>query len=133
MKADLTFKGSNKKIKVLEFDYEFHQEVSGTVGAPTGFVNIAEINLLVESPASDTQLLDWMNSPLGLKSGKIEVSYTDNNKKTMEFKDAYCIYYQESFHYQGGDGAMTVRITIMPKEITITGVKFTRMQKFDQE
>ena len=119
--ATLTFTDSKGKsqtsIKVLECDFGFTQSADNT-GKPTGRPLINNINLVVETSA-DTQITDWMVSFGASKKGKIEINLNNNVKKTIEFANAYCVQYHESFNSHGGDTPMFISFTISPEEITI--------------
>lgn len=124
VEAKLIFSGSDKEWKIYSFDYGFTQYTDDTgkvTGNPTG----GTINLSVES-SSDTTLINWMLDPKAKKSGKIEVG---NKDKVIEFKDAVCIQFHESFNYQGGSSPMTISFTISAVEITIDGQKFEQKRK----
>ena len=82
MQAELLLKGSNKAIKVLEVDYGFTQYTDET-GKTSGFPTGGTINLVVES-TEDTQIIDWMISPEGMKNGKIEILL--KKKKIIKFE-----------------------------------------------
>ncbi len=119
--ATLTFTDSKGKsqnsIKVLECDFGFTQGTDST-GKPTGRPLLKNINVVVETSA-DTQIADWAVSFGGTKKGKIEINLNNNVKKTIEFANAYCVQYHESFSSHGGDTPMFISFTISPEEITI--------------
>ena len=125
MKAELTLKGSNKAIKVLELDYGFTQYIDET-GKISGFPTGGTINLVVES-TEDTQIIDWMIHPTATKDGKIEIQL--KKKKIVKFENAYCIQYHESFSHMGGDQPMSISFTISAEGIYIDGVGFFTKRK----
>lgn len=104
-------------LKVLEMDFGFVQNTDNT-GKPTGRPLINNINMVVES-TNDTQIADWMVSFGGVKDGKIEINLRNNVKKSVKFKDAYCIQYHESFNHQGEESPMHISFTISPAEIEL--------------
>ena len=113
-------------IKVLQLDYSFTQYTDDT-GRPTGNPTGGMINMVVES-TTDTQLLDWMLIPAGTKNGRVEMTIK-TNRKTIEFKDAFCIQFSESFSHMGGDEPISISFTLSAAEITIDGISFvTRRQ-----
>ena len=124
VEAKLKLKGSDKSITIYSFDFGFTQytdETGKTTGNPTG----GTINLVVES-TSDTTLIDWMLSAKALKSGKIEVG---NKAKVIEFENAACIQYHESFSHMGGTQPMTISFTIIAEKIVVDGKSFTQKRK----
>jgi len=128
MKADLTLEGSNKVIKVLEFDFDFSQQTD-SIGIPNGVPFGGRINFVIES-TTDTQLLDWMLTPKARKSGKIEVQL--KNKKTIKFKNAYCIHYHEYFSHTGGDQPMSTNISIIAESVIVEGKQFMMKKKWQE-
>ncbi len=122
MDATLILDGG-RPIKVLELDYCFTQFTDST-GRPTGNPTGGEINLVVES-TTDTQLLDWMLTPEATKNGKVEMTI-QTNIKTIEFTEAYCIQFTESFSHMGGDQPISVGIILSAATITIDGTGFSR-------
>ena len=124
--ATLTFQGSDPAIKVLNMDIGFSQNTDYT-GKPTGRPHANDIHLVVES-TSDTQIIDWMASPGGTKNGKIEIVLKNNVRKTIEFRNAYCVEYRESFSFLGsGDVQMNISFTISVEEIIIDGVSVSNV------
>ena len=113
MKASLRLDGSDKTIKVLDFDYGLTQYTDDT-GKPVGFPTGGTINMVVES-TEDTQLIDWMISPMGMKNGVIEVEH--KKVKKIEFEKAFCIQYHESFSHMGGEEPMSISITISAETV----------------
>lgn len=126
MEAQLLLSGSNTPIKVLDFSFGFVQYTDET-GKASGFPTGGDISLTLEEKENDTQIIDWMISPKGTKSGKIEVSV--KNKRVIEFKNAICINYNESFSHMGGDQPLNVSITISYESITVEGVEFKQKRK----
>jgi hypothetical protein len=121
--ATLSFKdssGSQEPIKVLECNFGFDQSYDVYTARPSGKVTINNINLVVES-SRDTQLADWMVNNKAKRSGKIELYIQDNVKKTIEFEDAFCINYHESFNHLGGESPMHINFSIVTRKITLDG------------
>ncbi|MCD4730186.1 MAG: hypothetical protein K8R74_06285 [Bacteroidales bacterium] len=111
-------------IKILECDFGFSQDINQHTLTPSAFVRISNINLVVES-SKDTQLVDWMvtNSQ---KKGKIELTIQNNVKKTIEFEEAYCAQYHESFNHLGGESPMQITISFTARVITLDDNVFYR-------
>lgn len=124
VEAKLILSGSGQPLKVYSFDYGFTQYTDDT-GKPTGYPTGGNINFLVES-TPDTALIDWMLSATAVKSGKIEVG---NKDRVIEFKNAVCIQYHESFNHMGGSQPMTISFTISAEEINIDGKQFAQKRK----
>ncbi len=120
--AKLSFTDSSgnaqTSIKILECDFGFSQDINQQTLTPSGAVRINNINLVVES-TKDTQLADWMVSPHSKKKGKIELTIQNNVKKTIEFEDAYCAHYHESFNHLGGESPMQISISFTARVITL--------------
>ncbi len=119
--AELKFKGSNKSIKIYQFDYEFTQQVD-SYGRPSGLVLGGKMNMLFPT-TNDSQILEWATKPTVLKSGEIVLHEADSAKKRkIEFKNAICLYYHESFQDNDGkDQPMFTRITIHASRLIIGG------------
>ena len=127
MEGQLLLKGSNVPIKVLNLSFSFTQYTDPT-GKAAGYPTGGEILLTIEEKESDTQIIDWMLSPAGLKDGKIELVVKDG-KRVIEFKKALCISYSESFSHLGGEQPLNVSITITAETIIVQGVTFTQKRK----
>ena len=126
MEAKLTLQGSDVSLIVYDFRFGFTQytdETGNAAGNPTG----GEISMSIEEKENDTQILDWMISPTALKNGKIEMTAT--NKRIIEFKNALCISYHESFDHIGGDQPLSISIIISAESITVEGVEFNQKRK----
>jgi hypothetical protein len=106
-------------IPLLACNYGFTQEIDQR-GLPKSEVKGGVINLSLNS-IDDQEIMHWMISSKADKSGKIEFSGEDTDKvfKTLEFNDARCISYHESFVR---DSEMLEEITISAREISVSGV-----------
>ncbi len=109
-------------IPLLTCNYSFNQDIDQR-GLPKSEVKGGVINLSFNS-IDDQEIMHWMISAKADKSGKIAFSGEETEKvfKTLEFKDARCIAYRESFVRDGG---MLEEITISAREISISGVTHT--------
>ncbi len=120
--AKLSFTDSSgntqTSIKVLECDFGFTQNIDHLTGQPSAQVQINHINVVVES-SKDTQLADWMVNNLADKKGKLEFTIQDNVKKTLEFENAFCIQYHESFSHLGSESPMNISISFSTRTITL--------------
>jgi hypothetical protein len=106
-------------IPLLTCSYSFTQDIDQR-GLPKSEVRGGVINLSFKS-MDDQEIMHWMISSKSDKSGKITFSGEDTEKifKTLEFSDARCVSYHESFVR---DGEMIEEITISAREVTISGV-----------
>ena len=92
--------GSDVKImerEIIFFDYSFRQPVD-SYHQPSGIPRGGIINLTVKALENNADIYNWMISETMQKNGKIEVMNPgEPNKvmKTLEFKEAYCINYNE--------------------------------------
>ncbi|MFO7613412.1 MAG: type VI secretion system tube protein TssD [Bacteroidales bacterium] len=116
VEASLILAGSDQPIKIYSFDFGFTQYTDET-GKPTGYPTGGTINFMIET-TPDTVLIDWMLDAKALKNGKIEIG---NKDKVIEFKNAACIQYHESFNHMGGAQPMTTSFTISAEEIKVGG------------
>ena len=80
------------------------------------------INLSFQS-LEDNEIIQWMISEDADKSGEISFSGDTNSKpfRTIEFKDARLVFYQENFMDQSN---MVTALSISTREMTISGVKY---------
>ncbi|NCB08383.1 MAG: hypothetical protein EOM73_09490 [Bacteroidia bacterium] len=109
----------NEGIPLLTCSYSFTQDIDQR-GLPKTEVKGGVITLAFNS-IDDQEIMHWMVSSKADKNGKITFSGEDTEKvfKTLEFKDARCIAYHESFVR---DSEMVEEITISAREISISGV-----------
>jgi hypothetical protein len=100
-------------------EFSFSQEVDQR-GLPVSAVRGGIIHLSYGS-FDDPEILWWMISSEADKSGKILFSGIESSKafKTLEFKDARCISYRETF---SRDNEMLVELTLSTRQITVSGV-----------
>lgn len=112
----------NESIPLLSCSYSFTQDIDQR-GLPKTEVKGGVITFSFNS-IDDQEIMHWMISSKADKSGKITFSGEQTEKvfKTLEFKDARCISYRESFVR---DGEMVEEITISAREVTISGVTHT--------
>jgi hypothetical protein len=109
----------NEGIPLLSCTFSFSQDIDQR-GLPKSEVKGGVISFVINS-MDDQEIMQWMFSAKSDKSGKITFSGEDTKKifKTIEFKDARCIAYHESFVR---DSEMVEEITISAREVTISGV-----------
>jgi Hemolysin coregulated protein Hcp (TssD) len=112
-----------EEINVLHCGFRFTQ-VTDSTGKPTAIPQGGNINLVVES-SGGTELFDWMISPTQTKSGTITFFRRDTSSKlkTLEFTDAHCVDYYETFDHTG-DNPMQIQLTISAHEIKLNDSEF---------
>jgi hypothetical protein len=113
----------SKGIPLLSCNYSFTQDIDQR-GLPKSEVKGGVINLVFNS-IDDQEIMQWMLSAKADKNGKITFAGVEESEKvfkTLEFKDARCISYHESF---SRDSEMLEEITISAREVTISGVSHT--------
>lgn len=112
-----------KDREVLMVTYEFDQatDVEGQMaGIPRG----GKIQVRVKALNDGTpDLLAWMVERNLPKNGRIEFLETKTGKamKTIEFKNGYCVYFEEKWEDKVGHFE---EITITCKELSIGSVKY---------
>jgi Hemolysin coregulated protein Hcp (TssD) len=119
----------NEGIPLDSCSYGFTQDIDQR-GLPKSEVKGGVIRFAFNS-IDDQEIMHWMISSKADKSGKISFSGEETEKvfKTLEFKDARCISYQEAFTR---DIEMVEEITISAREVTISGVTHTNTwSKYD--
>lgn len=112
-------------MNVLDFQCRVEQSVDKS-GKPSADPSIGNIFIVVESTKS-TLLFDWMISNTQTKNGKLTFFRRDavSKMRELEFNEAYCISYQESFN-ASTNLSMQIEFTISCKEIIMNGSKLSR-------
>ena len=82
------------------------------------------VDLVVEGTGS-TDLFDWMISPTQTKNGTVTFYRRDtmSKLKTLEFTDAHCVQYRETFDHTG-DNPLTIVLTISARELKLNDSDF---------
>jgi hypothetical protein len=113
----------DEEINVLHCGFRLIQ-VTDHSGKPDALPQGGTINLLVESNGSNI-LFDWMISPVQTKNGSITFFRRDNMSKLklLEFTDAHCVDYYETFDHQG-ETPMQIQVTISAREIKLNDSEF---------
>jgi hypothetical protein len=119
--AKLSLEG--EEMNVLHCGFRFSQTTDAT-GKPTAIPQGGTISLLIESDGS-SDLFDWMISPTQTKSGSITFYRRDtmSKLKTLEFTDAHCVDYYETFDHVG-DNPMQIQVTLSSREIKLNDSEF---------
>ena len=112
-------------MNVLDFHCKVEQNVDKS-GKPSADPSIGDIVIVVESTKS-TLLFDWMISNIQTKNGKLTFFRRDaiSKMRELEFNDAYCISYNESFN-ANTNLSMQIEFSISCKEIIMNGSKLSR-------
>lgn len=115
-KAELFLEG--KKFNILHCEYSLKQHIDHN-GKPAARPRGGQIAVLIESMA-DTELFDWMVSHTQTKSGHITFLRRDTlaKMKELQFSDAYCIEYKESFS-ASGEHPMQVYFVLSAREMKL--------------
>jgi hypothetical protein len=112
-----------EEMNVLHCGFRFSQ-VTDATGKPTAIPKGGTIDLLVESTGG-TDLFDWMISPTQTKNGVITFYRRDTKSKlkTLEFTDAHCVDYYETFDHIG-ENPMRIQLTISSRELKLNDSEF---------
>lgn len=126
-----TLKIESNEYEVLECEYEFTQAVDHT-GRPTDRTRGGLINLVTYAPDdSDTMLHEWMRDKDTIKDGTISLTINTSNvnsKKTIKFKDAYCVRLYEYFN-NNNSVQMYLKLSIMAGSVTFGNCEFVMIDK----
>ncbi len=108
-------------IRINSLDFSFSQDVDNR-GRALSMVRASLINLTLPG-VEDAELISWMAGLRTFKDGKIVFSgVVDTGKKrTIEFYDAVCVYYRESFSDQSD---VVVNIALSARKIKFTGMDY---------
>ena len=112
-----------EEMNVLHCGFRFSQGTDAT-GKPTAIPKGGTIDLLVESTGS-TDLFDWMISPTQTKSGVVTFYRRDTKSKlkTLEFTDAHCVDYYETFDHMG-ENPMRIQLKVSAREVKLNDSEF---------
>ncbi len=121
--AKLSIDGGTE-INVLNCSFRFSQSTDAT-GKPSSIPQGGYVSIIVES-TKDTEIYDWMISPTSLKNGAITFYRRDmfSKLKTLDFNEAYCVEYHESFDHKG-EHPMQISFTISAKKLKLNDSEFT--------
>ncbi|MBK7098617.1 MAG: hypothetical protein IPH58_10015 [Sphingobacteriales bacterium] len=118
---------------LLHMSTELHQPVDSR-GVPSGIPRGGFINLKLTG-FNQSMLINWMLSPTRQMNGEITITYgREMRTRTIQFSDAYCIYYKESFNESeeswstegvgsgsgSGTGSWIVEVRLSCREITFS-------------
>jgi hypothetical protein len=112
-----------EEMNVLHCGFRFTQGTDAT-GKPTSIPLGGTVNLTVESNGS-TNLFDWMISPIQTKNGTVTFYRRDtmSKLKTLEFGEAHCVDYYETFDHEG-DKPMQIQLVLSAHELKLNDSEF---------
>jgi hypothetical protein len=112
-----------EEVNVLHCGFRLTQMTDAT-GKHTAVPQGGSINLLLESTSS-SDLFDWMVNPTQTKSGDITFYRRDtlSKLKTLEFTDAHCVDYYETFDHVG-DNPLQIQLTLSARELKLNDSEF---------
>lgn len=124
--ASLSIDGS-EEINVMFCTYRFTQRIDST-GKPTAVPEGGLVTFTVEAK-SDTDIFDWMINPTSTKNGVVTFFRRDvkSKLKTLTFKRAYCIDFQETFNHVN-EQPIQITFTISAKIIKVNDTEFKNNQ-----
>ncbi len=106
----------DKQYRMLNWNLHITQQMDIN-GRPTANPEGGLITVTVES-TGEYDFFEWVASPDMAKSGKITFQRRDNTSslKTFEFKNAYCVDYNEDYSSEGAN-PMILRIVLSANEL----------------
>ncbi len=115
----------DKQYRMLQWNLHINQQMDAN-GRPAANPEGGLITVTVES-TGEYDFFEWVASPDLAKSGKITFQRRDNTSslKTFEFKNAYCVDYNEDF-CSDGNNPMILRIMISAKEVKCGSAKLSK-------
>ena len=115
-----TFTLDGKTFNILSCHYALHQNVD-TTGRPSSDVRGGTVSVTIES-TDDNTIYTWMTDSHAFKDGKITFYKRDQDSKMkeIEFKQAACIDYSESFD-ANSSSPMALSFTLSAKELSVGG------------
>jgi len=118
-----------KEREVQAYSYSFNQSVDKE-NQPSGIPRGGQIKITCKARNDgDPELLNWMLTQDMKKNGKLQVMQSidvKNKMKDIEFKEAYCVDFSETWadSTSGGNISHCEIITLSCKEIKVAGVDF---------
>jgi|SRR5450432_1602424 Hemolysin coregulated protein Hcp (TssD) len=122
--AKLHFEGEDEEgIDVFHCGFRFSQTTDAT-GKPTAIPEGGSINLLIEG-TGDTDIFDWMVNPTQTKNGDITFYRRDtmSKLKKLEFTDAHCVDYYETFDHTG-ESPLQIQLTLSARELKLNDSEY---------
>lgn len=112
-----------EEMNVLHCGFRFNKAIDAT-GKPTSIPKGGTVNLVVES-TGNTNLFDWMISATQTKNGSVTFFRRDTSSKLkkLEFSEAYCVDYNETYDHSG-EHPMQVELLISALEIKLNDSEF---------
>ncbi|MFT4023904.1 MAG: type VI secretion system tube protein TssD [Flavihumibacter sp.] len=112
-----------EEMNVLYCNFRFSQVIDPT-GRPSSIPKGGTVNLTIESTGK-VDLFDWMISTTQRKNGTVTFFRRDtmSKLKTLEFTDAHCVDYAETYQHEGAF-PMQINILLSAKELKLNGSAF---------
>jgi hypothetical protein len=135
--ARLFIKGHAKEekgIRVISCDFSFSQPVDED-GLPRSSVRAGLINITITG-VNDVEIVDWMIIRGMRKNGKISFlgineSGVQQETKALEFEDAFCVEYRESFTDQT---EVLINLSLSARKISLSNSTYeTQWDVFDSK
>ncbi|BAV05372.1 hypothetical protein SAMN05421788_105173 [Filimonas lacunae] len=125
-KAALTIEGTVYNVRHCSFNYKQNIKPDGS---PHAQVLGGIITIILEEPAPK-DIIQWMITPDEKKSGSVrffEVNSSTGTHQLLEFKDAYCVQFDNVFD---GDkhnaGSLVSSLVISANAISFDGIEFKK-------
>lgn len=112
-----------EEMNVLHCGFRFIKAIDAT-GKPTSIPKGGTVNLVIES-TGNTNLFDWMISATQTKNGSVTFFRRDTSSKLkkLEFSEAYCVDYNETYDHSG-EHPMQVELLISALEIKLNDSEY---------
>ncbi|WP_207431289.1 type VI secretion system tube protein TssD [Sabulibacter ruber] len=122
--ALMTIDGKKSDLKYLRYHFHRHTEDNGK---PATRIRKGEITVTKDSIYDKASAITWLGDPDKGKDGEI-VIYQDEQKKqalkTIKFKNAYIIEYEETFDLEKPSSNTVETFTISAETIEVENAKF---------
>lgn len=122
--ALLTIDGKKSDLKYLRYHFHRHTEDNGK---PSTRIRKGEITVTKDSIYDKSSAITWLGDPDKGKDGEI-VIYQDEQKKnalkTIKFKNAYIVEYEETFDLEKSNSNTVETFTISAETIEVESAKF---------
>ena len=113
-------KVGGNEYKMTKCIYTLIQPTEEKTNRPTSAVIGGTIECWVKT-TDDLTFFEWMCDPSAKKDGTIEFYKMHENAvlKKLEFKEAYCVQYDENFEFTGGEGPTMQHFKLASKVIKV--------------
>lgn len=122
--ATMTIDGKKSDLKSLRYHFHRHTEDNGK---PSTRIRKGEISVTKDSIYDKGSMINWLADPDKGKDGEI-IIYQDEQKKnalkTIKFKNAYIVEYEESFDLEKSSSNTLEAFTLSAEIIEVESAKF---------